>query len=309
MKLRVTAVVVTLATFAAVVFCGARASADAPTTAGWWTVANPGPFSLPVGSDVPKGGLLVEGGSGSAPGAADSSPVAYAAVVYKFDAGATPGALTLKVPSGSASTPTAVLQLCPLKSDTFKAAQGAPIADAPPFSCQNSVTAALASNGSSYTFYVSSLSTDNELAVAILPTSPSDRVVLAAPGADSLPITPGNTDAASATPAGADAASATPADAGSTSQAPSLTGGPSDASSLPSIAASTGAAATTPASSSATPSTPRAGNFPISSANIASTASKGAVAFLVAALLMGLVEWELAGRKAVRTALGEGSET
>jgi hypothetical protein len=308
MKLRLAPGVIALATLAAIVFCGARASADPPTTAGWWTVANPGPLSLPVGSDVPKGGLLIEGGYGSATGAADSSPVAYAAVVYKFDAGATPGALTLTVPSGSASTPTAVLQLCPLKSDTFKAAQGAPMAEAPPFNCQNSVTAALPSNGSSYTFYVSSLSTDGELAVAILPTSPSDRVVLAAPGADSLPTTPATTDTASAAPGGADTGSATPTDGGSTAQAPSLTGGPSDASSLPSTPASADAAAITPANASATPSTPRTGNFP-TSANIASTASKGAVAFLVAALLMGLVEWELAGRKAVRTALGEGSET
>jgi hypothetical protein len=309
MKLRLAPVVITLAALAAVLLCGARAGADAPTTAGWWTAANPGPFSLPVGSDVPKGGLLIEGGYGSATGAADSNPVAYAAVVYKFDAGATPGALTLTVPSGSASTPTTVLQLCPLKSDTFKAAQGAPMADGPPFSCQNSVTAALSSKGSTYTFYVSSLATDGELAVAILPTSPSDRVVLAAPGADSLPAAPASTDTASAPPAGTDTGSATPADGASTSQAPALTGGPSDASFLPSTAANTGAAAGTPASSGAAPSAPRATNFPTSAASVATTASKGAVAFLVAALLIGLLEWDLAGRKAVRTALGEVSET
>jgi hypothetical protein len=309
MKLRLAPVVVILATFAAVVLCVARAGADAPTTTGWWTVANPGPVSLPVGSDVPKGGLLIEGGYGSATGAADSNAVAYAAVVYKFDAGATPGALTLTVPSGSASTPTAVLQLCPLKSDTFKAAQGAPMADAPPFSCQNSVTAALPSNGSTYTFYVSSLATDGELAVAILPTSPSDRVVLAAPGADSLPTTAAATGPDSSTSAstGTDTAPSA-ASTGPASGVDSLPSAGDASSSLPSIAANTGAAGT-PASSSPAPSAPRAANFPTSVASVATTASKGAVAFLVAALLIGLLEWELAGRKAVRTALGEGSET
>lgn len=176
----------------------AAASADAPEQQGWWTLANPGSaFSLPAPPDVPANGLLVEGSAGSKAGSSDGGPFAFAALVYPLQAGSSPDSLTVAAAANSGTTPTASLELCPLTSSAWAPEQGGPMSDAPGFSCRSDVTAA--PSGGTYRFKVASLVRNGELAVALLPTNPADRVVLAHPGANSLTLSQGSGSAA-ATP-------------------------------------------------------------------------------------------------------------
>jgi len=186
-------VVVSILLISSVLAFGKSARADIPSEQGWWTSASPGgvggvaaPASPPAPPDVPQNGLLVQGGPTSTSGAADTGPFAYAALVYQLPGGATPGSLTLTVAPSSATTPSTTLELCALRTQQFQAEQGGPMSDAPAFDCTKNVTAAPSS--SSYQFNVASLISNDALAVAILPTSPADRVVLAQPGDQSLAV-------------------------------------------------------------------------------------------------------------------------
>ena len=183
-RLLLTTVVATLA----VGIVPTAARADAPRDQGWWTVTNP----VPAPPDVPARGLLVQGGG--------STPAAIAAVLYELSPGSTASTLTLSVAPNSLTTPAATLQLCPLLQPINHPEQGGPMSDAPPYNCAKKVTAAPGSDGKSYQFGVSALVTDNLVAVAILPTGPVDRVVLAAPDAKSLTTQPGTGDAGSSSP-------------------------------------------------------------------------------------------------------------
>lgn len=188
---------------------GSTAKADAPSSQGWWTSANPGnvgglgaPAAPPAPPDVPSNGLLVEGGPMSSAGAGDAGAAALAALTYVLPDGATAGKLTLTVAPNSATTPSSTVELCPLTSQNFQPEEGGPMSDAPSYNCARNVTAAAASG--SYQFDVSSLLSSASPGVAILPTSPADRVVLSQPDAQSLQVQ-----------SPADAAVATPADSGS----------------------------------------------------------------------------------------------
>ncbi len=167
--------------------------ASAPDQQGWWTTLNQGsapevglPVSAPTPPDVPAQGLLVEGPSNSE--GPSSNPVAYAGLVYYLPAGASASTLTLTVATNSATTPMATLELCPLVNPVLNPEQEGPSADAPPFDCTHNVTAAPNAAGSTYQFEVSQLVTAGSLAVAILPTQPSDRVVFDQPDANSLAV-------------------------------------------------------------------------------------------------------------------------
>lgn len=162
-------------------FSVGTASAEPPRQQGWWTSTNPGGLPLPsfsAGPDVPAKGLLVEGGS--------DTPTAYAALVYQLPQGATVRSLTLEVAPGTITTSGSTLRVCPLVNPTLKPAQGGPMADAPRYDCARQVTAT--ADGSSYGFNVTSLLSGDVLAIAILPTAGTDRVVFDEPGADSLPV-------------------------------------------------------------------------------------------------------------------------
>lgn len=179
---------------------GETALADAPVQQGWWSSLNPGNgASLPAPPDVPANGLLIEGGAGSTSGASDASPAAYAGLVYSIGSGATAGTLTLVAASNTATTPTTALELCPLASSAWAPEQGGPVSDAPAFNCQTNVTAA-SSNGT-YQFQVANLVNDGDLAVAILPTTPVDRVVLAQPDTNSLTVEQSQSSTVPTTPA------------------------------------------------------------------------------------------------------------
>ena len=165
-------------------------SASAPRQQGWWTSS---PVPRP---DAPDDGLVVEGGV--------AAPTSYAALVYDVGEGATVGALTLAVAADSATTPNSSLQACPLDEAAIQPEQGGAMADAPAYDCGTSVTAGPASDGASYELDVASLVRDGVLAVAIVPSTPADRVVLAAPGDDSLAV-----QRPAATPSGDPAGEAT----------------------------------------------------------------------------------------------------
>jgi hypothetical protein len=298
---------------------GSAARADSPSSQGWWTSANPGnvggvgaPAAPPAPPDVPSNGLLVEGGPTSASGAGDTGATAYAALVYDVPDGATVSNLTLAVAPNSASTPSTSLELCPLTTQDFQPEEGGPMSDAPSYNCTNNVTAAQSSN--SYQFNVSSLVASGTLAVAILPTSPPDRVVLSQPDTKSLQVqepsdttsgSPSDTGSSSGvfgSTAGTDTGSAIGAPSGT----PTDTGGSS--SSLSGVAATpVSSAAVIPAL--AVPSAAPPGSTPASSQPQANTELSAAAApsagpkpwvgllFLLLLLVVAAL-WKGAGRSA-----------
>ena len=160
----------------------APAHAAAPRDQGWWTVTNP----VPPTPDVPGRGLVIQSGA--------DKPTAYAAVLYELDQGTTAGALTLTIAPTSLTTPQTSLMICPLLQPISHPEQGGPIANAPPFDCSRKATASPDSAGKGYKFDAAGLVNDKMLAVAILPNSPAGRVVLSAPGDNSLATTAGASD-------------------------------------------------------------------------------------------------------------------
>jgi hypothetical protein len=285
------------------------ARAQAPTQQGWWTASNPGSAQglpePPAPPDVPADGLLIEGGNGSAQGAQNAGPNAYAALVYQLAPGSSVGKLVLSVAPLSATTPGTMLQLCALKNSVFFPRQGGPIAQGPEFDCSRNVTAQPSADGSSYSFDVSGLVVDDALAVAVLPTSVTDRVVLSAPGASSLAVqqaaggTTYDDDPAPGPSFGSAAAALPPAgsslDGAGTALPPSVTR-------LDPTVASTvtqGAAQGSGAQQQAAPT----------QLSAAGRSTEGASPILVAALLaaacVGWALWTAAGRAAVRRCIPE----
>jgi hypothetical protein len=196
----------------AVVTWGTPSPAAAPRQQGWWWSGNGGgAVATPTPPDVPADGLLVEGGVGSTGGETNSSPTSLAALVYDVGGGTTV-TLKLAVAPSAATVPNVTLQLCPLAKPAIEPVQGGAMSAAPAFDCARNVTAQPSSDGATYEFEVSSLVGDGVLGVVVLPTTPSDRVVLAAPGADSLTVetaaTSGSTDSSS--DVASDPASGTP---------------------------------------------------------------------------------------------------
>jgi hypothetical protein len=285
-------------------FTSSPAAADAPAETGWWTSVNPGSTlgspTPPPPPDVPAHGLLVEGGPDS------SSPTALAAVVYQLPANAKAGQLTLTVAPNSATTPAATLELCPLSNAAVIVEYGGPMSDAPSYKCTSKVTASPSSDGKQYSFKVASIVSDDSLAVAILPTSPTDRVVLAAPDQKSLAVTrmpasggtggqptSGTETGTGSSPSGTDPgvpATTTQPAAGVTT--PNLPGAPS--------AATQPAAVPTPqvapSEQPATDSGFQASSFAPSS----SPTSTPAVVLVISAAVIGAGVWEAAGRAATR---------
>jgi hypothetical protein len=271
------------------------AGADAPRDQGWWTMTNP----LPAPPDVPARGLVVQGGGGGA-------PTAFAAVLYELDPGATAGTLTLTIAPDSATTPAATLQLCPLLQPINHPDQGGPMSEAPPYNCAHKITAAPASDGKSYQFDAAGLVSNGLVAVAILPTSPVDRVVLSAPDGSSLKTQPG---AASTSPSPDSTAATTPSESAA-APLPVATPGPVVTGASPSLADSQpSAAATGPTSVAAAPAAAPPASNSVTSAFIP-TVSAGPekatpllVVLFISAGLGGAALWLYAGRRRADTAV------
>ena len=282
----------------------APAGADAPAGTGWWTSANPGSVlgspTPPPPPDVPAHGLLVEGGPDS------SSPTALAAVVYQLPANTIADRLTLTVAENSATTPAATLQLCPLSNAAIVVEYGGPMSDAPTYKCSSKVTSAPSSDGKQYNFKVASVVTDDALAVAILPTSPTDRVVIAAPEQKSLTVTEiptsggaggqpttGTGTGASNSSSGSDVGGAAPNPLPAGADTPPSLPGTTPTTTQPNAVPTPQVA---PAQSPATDSGFQASSFTPSS----SRTKPLAVVLLIAVVIIGGAVWEAAGRAATR---------
>ena len=308
------------------------AGAETPSQQGWWTATNPGSIggspAPPASPDVPPGDLLVEGGM------AASSPTAFAALVYQLAPGATVGTLSLQVAPRSATTPDATLELCALANPAISADEGGPMADAPSYDCHGSVTAQPASSGDTYRFQVSSLVADGALAVAVLPTAPTDRVVLSKPDDGSLPVQqtsdspgtvgttwtggieapappggsgvgPGPAGSAASAPSAPPVASGTPAGVpqGAAPQ-PAPTAQPALAPAAPSIQPATIQAPSPQAANSQGTGTSVNSSAPVmtSSAPADAGANPIVVVLLIIAVILGSLMWGTAGRAATRAA-------
>lgn len=179
-----------------------RASAISPEAHGWWWQGNSGALTgspMPTApADVPQGGMLIEGGLGSTSGQNDScdslmtSPgsacAAYGAITYVLPPGTTAATLSLTVASQASDTPGSTLELCPLHDSQLKAEQGGPISDGPSFRCVVNVTSSTTPTQLTFQFPVASLISSDHLAVAVLATSPTDRIVLEPPSSTSLEV-------------------------------------------------------------------------------------------------------------------------
>ena len=296
------------------------ASADGPSQSGWWWQGNPGPVpeagvsaSQPP-PDVPEKGLLIEGSTTSTSGSSDSGPTAYGALVYNIPDGATVDKLNLTVGS-AATTPNTTLEICRLSNPGFQPEYGGTMAHAPAFDCKANATAAPSSNGNTYVFNsVASMAADGILAIAILPTSPTDRVVLTAPDHNSLSVTPkfdagdsGSTGGVVAGSAGAVAGTASQRAPRSAGAFPSASSSPVATSSVATPQLSTPAPAPT---TDAAPS-PKASGNALSQSAAATPSGTGTsddaeplvVGLLIAAAVVGTTLWTAAGRAAARAAI------
>ncbi len=299
-----------LATFAMMAGRGAKpAGAMAPDQQGWWTSLNAGSepevgtLPSPTPPDVPAQGLLVEGPS--------SSPVAYAALVYYLPGGATASTLTLTIAANSASTPKTTLELCPLVNPVLNPEQGGPTSDAPPYDCTKNVSAGPDSAGSGYQLQVSSLVSDGSLAVAILPTGLTDRVVFDQPDANSLTVQAPPASSPAPTQSSSPGVGVTPTPASGTpipeaTAIPTL--GISDFGATPTPSLGGGAPASTGSAPSATApaqASPRSyAAIPVFRTLAADNASPLTVALVIAALSGGGALWLITGRR--RPGEGEG---
>ena len=291
---------------------GIALAADSTVEAGWWTSTNPGSVegtpTPPPPPDVPAGGLLLEGGPQSTTGKANAAPTAFAAAVFHISPGTTARRLTLSVAPNSATTPTSQLELCALTNPALLVESGGPMSDAPTFKCAKNVAADPSSDGSRYIFNVASLATDDALAVAILPTSPVDRVVLSAPKGSSLEVqltpqgsSPGTAPGSGPATTGTNPGTST--DAGSTS-APSGTA-PTMPGPLPPKSPGTSAAA--PQQQTPQIASPQSNyqptGIPAASQVTPPRANPHTVIVVLAVLVLGVLLWQIVGRAAVDAAL------
>ena len=299
-----TAATIGLAVAAAGMFT-APARAEGPTTEGWWTSTTPAglPISGVTPPDVPTGGLLIQGGPGAAAGPSDTGATAYAALVFGIAPNATVTSLTLTEVASSLSTPGAVLELCALTDSAFSAASGGPISAAPPYDCSQAVTATQSSSGATFTFSVGQLVASNQVAVAVLPTSPVERVVLAAPGENALgvssasattlpPPTSTPTTVVSA-PTGAPVATTVPA--GPAPVVPAVSA-PTPSASNQGVNPAVAPLETT--STTVAHTTPRAAAVLPASTASSSGPNPAAMIIALALLLLGAAAWLVAGRPA-----------
>jgi hypothetical protein len=188
------------------------------------------------------------------------------------------------------------------------------MADAPSYNCGDNVAAAPSSDGTHYTFNVVSLASDDALAVAILPTSPVDRVVLSAPNDSSLAVRPTNVPASSAAPSSGATSSGSDGTIGRTGSTSSSGGGDatqSPSGALPPTAPTVSAPPLqqqTPQVATAPQSNYQPSGIPTAAALTPARANPHTVIVLIAALLLGVVLWQMVGRAAVAAALRDSPE-
>jgi hypothetical protein len=277
---------------------GLEASGQSSVQSGWWSAA-PG-----VAPDAPEDGLVVEGPD-------ESQPVTFAAVSYSLASGETPESLELTVASGSASTPSATLALCPLTTGSFSPEQGGSASDAPEYDCASKVTAAPEGDpsASTYTFTVGSLVSGEGLAVAIVPTAPGGRVVFDAPDASSLQVSAGSSFSSTETSEfTSDVPSSGSEESTGASGTPALDAAPSSGAASDTAAGDAQAAAPQKTTAS---SAPAGGEQNLATAAATSDAGGGGsfrAPLFIALALAAAVLWLLAGSLAGPSAPEDGTE-
>ena len=272
----------------------APAGALAPTSQGWWTSLNLGNGLAPPSGDVPTNGLLVESEM-------NGQPTAFSALVYQLPDGAVPSTLTLAIAPSSATTPSAKLEICPLKSPVITTDAGGPMSDAPAYDCTHNVSTTPESDGSGYRFNVAGMESNGSLAIAILPTSQTDRVVFSQPQATSLSMMqPGSSTPTSTAPTLPGASTVTTFPDASSANAfgslPDVSAGtiPGFTQTVPSTTPTA-----TPTPSGAAAAGPRAPSFHSfeSLATVPDTASPWVVMLILTGLVGGASLWAYAGRR------------
>ncbi|MBV9411460.1 MAG: hypothetical protein JO148_07685 [Acidimicrobiia bacterium] len=273
------------------------AHAAGPSLKGWWTTVLPvadvgvggvGNLRDPQAVDVPEGGLLVQGGP------TVDKPTAYAALAFDLGSSAVSGPLRLVPAPTTVTVPGSKLIACPLNDPSFAPVGGGSIADAPAYTCSSAVTATVDSSGA-YVFDVAGLQRGDNLAVAILPSAPADRVVFAPPADDALPV---GASAGAADAADAGALPNVSADAGVDSSAagasPALS---TDGGSLPGLSAGSSPPSVAGAAPSSGGGTAPASALPAAQpATATHSSSTSYVPYLIAALLgLAAVLWLGAG--------------
>jgi hypothetical protein len=267
-------VVVVVMTILVVMAAAGPVDAASSAVSGWWTTS-----PVPLAPDVSAEQLLVQGGPDSA--------LAYAGVSFELTAGERPHRVVLLVAPSSATTPASRLALCPLRSPALTES-GAPAAEGPAFDCATKVEAVPAADGSTYTFDVSSLPFVASLDLAVLPTAPTDRVVLGKPGADALQS---ESSPAVDAQAGSPLPSPLPVfDVLTDAFAPTFGGATA-------TAAAPGPAGTTPvATETAAPAANAGASFPVAGGEGGASMLAALLFTVLAAAAVGL--WAVAGRRA-----------
>ena len=155
---------------------------------GWWAATNPGaPVpALTSQPDVPSDGLEVQGPA--------THPASIAAVSFTFNQNASATFLTLQVAPNSITAPNTAIEACPLTSH-LKPEQGGPIADAPTFDCSLAAPGTAISSSTSWKFDLSSMSNNGAVAVALVPTGQTDRVVFSKAVVQDLAVAPSSVPA------------------------------------------------------------------------------------------------------------------
>lgn len=191
----------------------APAAADAPRAAGWWNLAHQG-IAPPAPPDVGPTDLLVQGGP--------QQPSGLAALRFVVPDGAGVGPLVLPLAKGAAPARADAVLACPTTTAWESAANG-PWPAAPTWACERSAAATLSDDGTSLVVpdIVRLLAEDGTLSFAIV-AGRSDRVVLAAPSATALLVTP----RAAAPPVASTAPPPAPAPAPPPAPAPLLAAAP-----------------------------------------------------------------------------------
>lgn len=145
---------------------------------GWWS-ATPSVLY----PDVPPGGLAIQGGP------TIESPTAYAAIAFSVAALPISVKLRLVVAPQAASTPEATPLACPLTDPSFEPSHGGSLSDAPSFDCgKRAVTAEKSPDGSTFAFDLTPLIENGIVAVAVMPSAPTERVVFLAPTTSSVEV-------------------------------------------------------------------------------------------------------------------------
>ena len=267
--------VVVLVAVAAAFLSPTPTSAATSVQSGWWSTS-----PLAVAPDVPAGGMLLQGGSSL------DQPVAFGAVSFALDDGEEAGELTITVSANSATTPNASVTVCPLTS-TFEPAEAGAAEDAPTFDCTTNAVAERSDDGLTFTVDAADLASDGALAVALLPTAFTDRVVFEAPTPTSLTTTADRTSTSASTPVTSAPGRGT-APAGQSS-----TGGQATAPRTPQPSTSVSAPAPATTAAPAAPAAPAVETAAAPGGGGSSSSNRGLV-FLALVVLMGAL-WVFAG--------------